>query len=74
MAQDILERTDVDMVDIARGIIVNYNWAKDAMEGRDTGKCLHCRRCLWCENSDTCTGRKILRKNLQGKKEFIDNL
>lgn len=74
MAQDILERTDVDMIDIARGIIVNHNWARDAMEGRDTGKCLHCRRCLWCENPDTCTGRKILEKNLQRKKEFIDNL
>ena len=74
MAQDVLERTDVDMIDIARGIIVNYNWAKDAREGRDTGKCLHCRRCLWCENPETCAGRKVLKKNLRRKKEFIDNL
>ncbi len=39
MAEDILERTGVDMADIGRGVLVNYNWAIDAKEGIPADVC-----------------------------------
>lgn len=62
MAEDILERTGVDMVDIGRGVLVNYNWANDAKEGKDTGRCLHCRECQWRVDAEKCAGRVLLNR------------
>ena len=62
MAEDIMLKTKVDMVDIGRGFIVNPNWMKDAMEGKDTGKCLHCKRCQLFENPDKCAGKILFWK------------
>ncbi len=45
MAEDILVKTNADMVCIGRGILINNNWVNDAMAGRDTGRCLHCKMC-----------------------------
>lgn len=62
MAEDILECTGVDMVDIGRGVLVNYNWANDAREGKDTGRCLHCRECQWRVDAEKCAGRVLLNR------------
>ena len=62
MAEDILERTGVDMVDIGRGVLVNYNWAIDAREGRNTGRCLHCKECQWRIDAEKCAGRVLLNR------------
>lgn len=62
MAEEVLQKTNVDLVDIARGIMVNPNWAEDAQEGRDTGRCLHCRECSWSEDMETCKGRILLKR------------
>lgn len=61
-AQQALDLTGVDMIDVGRGFLVNYDWAKDAQEGRDTGKCLYCPTCMWRVDADQCAGRKLLRK------------
>lgn len=62
MAKDVLQKTNVDIVDIARGIMVNPNWAKDALEGRNPGKCLHCKECTWSREMETCKGRILLKR------------
>lgn len=61
-AQQALDLTDADMIDVGRGVLVNYDWAKDAKEGRDTGKCLYCPTCMWRVDAAQCAGRKLLQK------------
>ena len=61
-ARGVLELTGVDMADIARGMLVNPNWANDAKAGRDTGKCLDCAVCLWRADFRRCPGRKLYYK------------
>jgi len=63
MAEDILLRTNVEMADIGRGFMVNSNWMKDAMENKDTGKCLHCKRCQLYGNPDKCSGKILFQRN-----------
>lgn len=57
LAESILEHTNVDMVHIGRGTLVNYNWAKDAHVGYDVGSCLYCKTCMWRVDSSKCPGR-----------------
>lgn len=57
-AEEILQKTGVDMVDIGRGTLVNPCWANDAKEGKDVGICLYCKTCMWRVNADKCPGRK----------------
>lgn len=64
-AQQALDLTDADMIDVGRGVLVNYDWAKDAKEGRDTGKCLYCPTCMWRVDAEKCAGRKLLRSQRQ---------
>ncbi len=61
-AQLALDLTDADMIDVGRGVLVNYDWAKDSKEGRDTGKCLYCPTCMWRVDAAQCAGRKLLQK------------
>lgn len=61
-AQAILELTDVDMIDIGRSALVDYDWAKKAIDGEEPGKCLHCVRCRWRDNKDLCAGRIIMNR------------
>jgi 2,4-dienoyl-CoA reductase-like NADH-dependent reductase (Old Yellow Enzyme family) len=61
-AEDILKKTDVDMVDIGRGTLVNPNWANDAKEERDVGTCLYCKTCMWRVNADKCPGRRLYQQ------------
>ena len=61
-AQQALDLTDADMIDVGRGVLVNYDWANDAKEGRDTGKCLYCPTCMLRVDAAQCAGRKLLQK------------
>ncbi|EHJ00914.1 NADPH dehydrogenase [Clostridium sp. DL-VIII] len=63
LAEEILNETNVDLVDIARGTLINPNWANDAKAGKDTGKCLNCSKCMWFGQSDICGGKALLEKN-----------
>ena len=61
-ARGVLELTGVDMADVARGMLVNPDWANDAKAGRDTGKCLDCATCFWRVDYRRCPGRKLYYK------------
>ncbi|URZ18339.1 NADH:flavin oxidoreductase [Clostridium felsineum] len=63
LAEEILEKTKVDLVDIARGTLINPNWANDAKAGKDTGKCLNCKSCAWFAQSKVCPGRVVFERN-----------
>lgn len=62
-AESVLETTGVDMVCIGRGFLVNYNWANDARDGVDPGKCIECPNCFWRNQRDTCPGHDLLEKS-----------
>ncbi|MDP4144919.1 MAG: NADH:flavin oxidoreductase [Bacillota bacterium] len=63
LAEEILNETKVDLVDIGRGVLINPNWANDARGGRDTGKCLNCPKCMWFGQSKTCSGKVLFERN-----------
>ena len=63
LADEILNETKVDIVDIARGTLINPNWANDAKAGKNTGKCLNCSKCMWFGQSGICAGKALLEKN-----------
>lgn len=54
-----LTETNIDIVDIGRGFLVNPNWANYAKEGLDTGKCLNCAKC-----GCVCAGKVLLERNI----------
>ena len=56
-ARAVIEDTGADMVNIGRGILVNYDWANDVKEGRDPGKCLYCKTCMWRSDPSKCAGK-----------------
>ncbi len=62
MADDILVKTNADMVNIGRGILINPNWTNDAAAERDTGHCLHCKMCSFPRDSSKCPGRQAYLK------------
>ena len=59
-AEAALLDTGADMIDIGRGVLVNYNWANDVKEGRNPGKCLYCKTCMWRVDSEKCAGKRLL--------------
>lgn len=61
-AEEILNETNVDVVDIGKGFLINPNWAKDAKEGKDTGECLYCAKCMWFGMSKVCPGKVMFEK------------
>lgn len=61
-AEGVLMDTGVDMVDIGRGVLVNYSWADDVKEGRDPGKCLYCKTCMWRVDPARCAGRILYER------------
>lgn len=66
MAQAALELTGIDGIDVGRGHLVNYNFARDALAGRDTGTCLHCKNCGWNPSGGPdhpCAGKKLFDRN-----------
>ncbi len=63
IAEEILNETKVDIVDIGRGVLVNPNWSNYARVGKDTGKCLNCAKCMWYAQSKICAGKVIFERN-----------
>ncbi|WP_026881121.1 NADH:flavin oxidoreductase [Clostridium akagii] len=63
IAEEILDETNVDIVDIAKGFLINNNWANDAKNGKDTGKCLDCAKCMWFGQSKVCAGKVLFERN-----------
>ena len=61
-AEDVIEKTGAAMVDIGRGVLVNYNWVNDIKENKETGKCFNCPRCLWNVDATKCPGRKLFNE------------
>jgi len=53
------------MINVGRGVLVNYNWANDAKEGKDTGKCLYCAKCFWRGQVEKCAGKVLLERSRQ---------
>lgn len=62
IADEILNETNVDIVDIGKGFLINPNWANDAKDGKDTGKCLECAKCMWFGQSTVCPGKVMFEK------------
>lgn len=65
IAEEILNETNVDIVDIGKGVLINPNWANYARDGKDTGKCLNCAKCMWFGQSDVCSGKVMFDRNNQ---------
>ena len=65
MAEAALEDTKADMINIGRGVLVNYDWANDVKEGKNPGKCLYCAKCLWRAQVETCAGKVLLERSRQ---------
>ena len=63
MAKNIISETNVDMVNIGRGSLVNPNWSINAFEGKDTGKCFNCNNCAWFSDRNKCVGKIIFHRN-----------
>lgn len=63
MAEEILNHTGAILAGVGRGFIVNPNWMKDAVIGKDTGRCLHCKRCRLYDDPDKCAGKLLFQKN-----------
>ncbi len=62
-AKDALEATDVDMICIGKGALVNPNWANDAKNEKEVGKCLNCPNCFFRTGDKDCAGRVLLLKS-----------
>lgn len=63
-AEQALQCSGVDMIDVGRGFLVNPDFGNAALEGRDCGKCLHCRpACRWSpflnDGTVQCPGRNL---------------
>lgn len=63
-ARGVLKRTDVDMVDIGRAVLVDSEWANKTKDGRTPDPCVGCRDCSWFPDGSRCPGRiRAARKN-----------
>ena len=63
LAEKVADLTTASMVDIGRGVLVNYNWVNDIKNNKYPGKCLACPRCLWNVDASKCPGRKLFENN-----------
>ena len=61
-AKNVLNKTNVDMIDIGRSALVDTSWAKKALAGEMPGKCLHCKSCQWRFDFRKCPGRIMMEK------------
>ncbi len=59
-AEHILQKTNVDMVDVGRSALVDPEWPNRAKQGQQPGKCLDCKICQWRLDAKKCPGRKLL--------------
>lgn len=61
-AQTVLETADVDFINIARGMLVDTEWASKALQGKEINLCLHCPECRWFEAPEKCPGRVLSQR------------
>ena len=59
-AKAVLEKTNVDMVDVGRSMLVDPDWAIKAQNGEMPGYCVNCPACKW--NSNACPGQKRMEQ------------
>lgn len=69
MANQVLEQTKATLIGIGRGFIVNPNWMVDAVRKRNTGKCLHCKKCRLYDDPEKCPGKILFNRQSQTAKE-----
>lgn len=62
LAQNILDTTNITLIDVGRMNLVNYNWVNDIQNNKYAGKCFNCLRCLWNSDSTKCPGRKLFER------------
>ena len=63
MAERIRKETHIDVIDIARGTLVNPCWANDAFAQHEVGACLDCHECCFRhDDPEHCPGRLRLSK------------
>lgn len=65
MARAALERTGIDGIDVGKGSLVNPSFAADALAGRNTGTCLHCKKCGWDPGMPAdriCPGKALFQR------------
>lgn len=68
MAENALQDTGLDMIDVGRGFLVNPDFGNAVLEKRDCGKCLHCQpACRWSpflnDGTVQCPGRNLFLRN-----------
>ena len=64
IAEEILDETGIDIVDIGRNFLINPNWANDAKEGKNSGKCFNCAKCGWHGDANpVCPGKIKFEKD-----------
>lgn len=68
MANQVLADTHAAMIGIGRGFIVNPNWMVDAIHQKNTGKCLHCKRCRLYDDPEKCPGKILFHRQMQAGK------
>lgn len=61
-AMDILNLTNVDLIDIGRSLLVDPDWTRKALEGETPGSCRLCKVCAWRTDQTKCAGRILLAK------------
>lgn len=64
MAEEAVCLAGLDLIDVGRGFLVNPNFGNDVLEGRDCGRCLHCRpACRWSpflnDGTVQCPGKNL---------------
>lgn len=67
-AEQALQCSSMDMIDVGRGFFVNPDFGNTALEGRGCGKCLHCRpACRWSpflnDGTVQCLGRNLFLRS-----------
>lgn len=66
-AQGVLSLTDVDAVDVARALLVDYEWVNKVRGGIEPDMCLGCPRCVWGRDGAKCPGRKLAARKKEAR-------
>lgn len=68
-AAEVLELTDVDMIDVGRSSMVDPDWTRKVLAGEVPGKCFHCKKCN-AGKPEKCAGALVLKR--EKRKARID--
>ena len=67
MAEKVVTEGYGDMADVGRSVLVDYNWTKKALSGKNPGACMGCKSCQWRKDPERCPGRIRLRREEEAK-------